>query len=151
MKNVSHNRRVFLTINSDNSYATIWRLEEKSHCRPTKSAWHTSMRAGLGPGRTPSLCSQPLPVLTATTNPDPAENDTEILLLAPNSHQVQAVHNWEALNLYSCVHTNGISWAAVQRKGGGAPHDTYSEWRQPAKQPTPKCCLLHLQTTHICC
>lgn len=70
---------------------------------------HESCAAGLGPGRTPSLCSQLLPVPIATTNSDPAENNTEILLLAPNSHQVQAVHNWEALNLYSCVHTNGIS------------------------------------------
>lgn len=70
---------------------------------------HESCVAGLGPGRTPSLCPQLLSVSTATTNPDPAENKAEILLLAPTNHEVQAVHNWEALNLYGCVHTNCIS------------------------------------------
>lgn len=70
---------------------------------------HESCAAGLEAGRTPLLCPQLLPVPTATTNPDPAENEAEILLLAPTSHEVQAVHNWEALNLYGYVHTNGIS------------------------------------------
>lgn len=151
-EHVSSNRGVFLTINSDNSGSTVQRpageppqTYESSLVPP----WH---RRTVLPGSASPLSPRLLPVPTATTNPIPAESEgrAEILLLAPTSHEVRAVRNWEALSLFASACTNGISWAAVRRKREGAPHNTYFEWRQPAKQPTLKCWLLHLQTTHIC-